>query len=453
VPSSSGGAAGGGAAATGGSAGAGGSQVTCPRASPTFSFVEGFEGYADGTLGGASGSPWIRLSASRTGAVNATWPHGGEKAFEVTSFTTSTEVDYVPLEFTSPPARIDVELWYTPDGFFVYKDFADFGLGFASSQFALARSLTLRVRDHDLLFVADGTAQRMWDAFEYGSGSAPVATYVRVELDLCAGEARVFAGADAAAPLRGTATFQPPGELNAFFVAGGLNPTHFDDIVISTPGSPIDRTPLLGPPSAVQAVFDSPGSGCLGLGWDGQDLWFLDDLDRLYQLDAATGVPKKTLQLDAATERSDLAWKDGVLYVGTYGGLQGLDSNGVAVGLLPGLYYWSFSGHAWDGQHWWVGDYNSWTIHKHAADGREVLKWSAGQFEHPAGIASDGVSIWTTAGSSLAHYLPDGTYVGDVDLGKAGVRTGGRCIEWDGASLWYSAGFKLWKLAPVEVKR
>ncbi|MBN2763586.1 MAG: DUF1565 domain-containing protein, partial [Bacteroidales bacterium] len=61
-------------------------------------FCEDFESYPPGILADAPGSPWIRYSSSRVGDVINTNVHEGDQCFQINSFTTSTEIDYVKFD-------------------------------------------------------------------------------------------------------------------------------------------------------------------------------------------------------------------------------------------------------------------------------------------------------------------------------------------------------------------
>jgi hypothetical protein len=231
-----------------GPAGAGGGVGTagssdCPPATggAALPFVEGFESYAAGPLMTATGSPWVRANQGRAGNVSTSWVHAGVHDLEIYSFSTATELHYVPLAFPSPIARVDVELWYAPDGYFVYEDFASVGLGCARSKFDLQPALTIAGSDHDLTLDPAAAKVTLFNEVDYGSSAFPdtepaavIHNYVRFEIDLAMGQLRTFVGPDAGAPLRSTVPIPAALGFNAFFVAGGLNPTYIDDISITT---------------------------------------------------------------------------------------------------------------------------------------------------------------------------------------------------------------------------
>jgi photosystem II stability/assembly factor-like uncharacterized protein len=202
-------------------------------------FSEGFESYPVGVLAQAPGSPWVRLSSSRYGDVSTTWPHSGTKNFMISSFTTSTEIDYVNLNLSTKPAVLTVELWYTPDGFFVYKDFAEFGLGYVSSN-QMNMVAGIAGSDKNVLFRAAGMSQNVnvYDNLGYGSlGGSPVHNYMRVEFDFNNNLASFYIGSSDQAPLRLSVKFDGTINFNSLYIVGGLNYTYFDDIKISARGT------------------------------------------------------------------------------------------------------------------------------------------------------------------------------------------------------------------------
>jgi|GEM_PF-1250464 len=202
-------------------------------------FKEDFESYPVGILADAPGSPWVRYSASRDGSVSTTWVHGGQKNFVLNSFTTSTEIDYVKLDVVQKPAQLIVELWYTPDGFFVYKDFAEAGLGYAASKYDMKMKAGFAGSDHNVLFRAEGMPQSVtvFNELEYGSLSgSPKHNYMRAEFDFTNNQVRFFIGSTPSAPLRSTVNFDGRLDVNALYFAGGLNPTYIDDIVVKAKG-------------------------------------------------------------------------------------------------------------------------------------------------------------------------------------------------------------------------
>jgi len=227
-------------------------------------FVEDFESYAVGPPYEQDGSPWVQAEAGRNAlggrVLQSSWAHDGTRSFIVHSYLNETEIAYVPLALDGPPRQVVIELWYAPNRYFVYKDFAEFGLGVAHSRFDLDPTVALEVNDHVLEFRADPEKpvassngaggfpaaekppfQPLFNEVVYApcsSSSEPptcpaVYNYFRIELDFCADTVRAFVGSDSDAPLGGSGTFDGRKPVNAFYLAGGLNATYIDDIRVS----------------------------------------------------------------------------------------------------------------------------------------------------------------------------------------------------------------------------
>lgn len=196
-----------------------------------------------------------------------------------------------------------------------------------------------------------------------------------------------------------------------------------------------------GMPSIITS-FRSPGSRCEGLAWDGEHLWMLDNLYEVYELDTLGNVVSH-FTYDGWPQ--DLEWDGSGLWLGTGSGLVKVDSTGTEIDRRDGLYYWPKSGFAWDGEAFWVGDYNFGTIYKHAADGTLLLNWEADFFGHPTGMSSDGESLWM-AGSgegweNLFQYSFDGELLFSFDPSLIGIDADPgsfSCVAWDGEAIWYS---------------
>ncbi|MFZ5518084.1 MAG: YCF48-related protein [Candidatus Zhuqueibacterota bacterium] len=207
-------------------------------------FIEDFEKYPTGVLADAPGSPWVRYSSSRNGNVTTKWVHGGQQNFQINSFTTSTEIDYALLNLTQKPDQLNVELWYTPDGFYIYKDFASVGLSYVASKYDMTQKASFWGEDHDVKFMAEGmgSAVTVFNELDYGSGPAPSGTpkhnYIRAEFDFKQSEVRFFIGSNSSSPLRSKVNFDNRIEVNALFLAGGLNETYVDDIRVTALSQP-----------------------------------------------------------------------------------------------------------------------------------------------------------------------------------------------------------------------
>jgi photosystem II stability/assembly factor-like uncharacterized protein len=219
-------------------------EVVVSSSSATELFFEDFEKYPTGVLGDAPGTQWVRLSTGRNGNVTTTWVHGGQQNFEINSFLYTTEVDYAKFNVDKKPDQLNVELWYTPDGFYVYKDFAGVGLAYVASPSDMTRKVSFWGSDHNVMFQASSmpAAVNVFTELEYGGGPAPSGTpqhnYIRVEFDFIKNQARFFIGPTAEAPQRATVNFDANFDFNAIFIAGGLNPTFIDDIRITAQSIP-----------------------------------------------------------------------------------------------------------------------------------------------------------------------------------------------------------------------
>ncbi|HEX9972870.1 MAG TPA: CARDB domain-containing protein, partial [bacterium] len=202
-------------------------------------FIEDFEKYPTGVLADAPGSPWVRYSTSRNGNVTTKWIHGGLKNFQINSFTTSTEIDYALLNLTKKPDQLNVELWYTPDGFYIYKDFASVGLSYVASKYDMTQKASFWGSDKDVKFKAEGMGSEVtvFNQLDYGSGPAPSGTpkhnYIRAEFDFKKSQVRFYIGTNSSAPLRSTVNLVTNFQFNALFFAGGLNETYIDDIRVT----------------------------------------------------------------------------------------------------------------------------------------------------------------------------------------------------------------------------
>jgi hypothetical protein len=216
-------------------------EIVCPpiEGALALPFFESFDTYPVGRLLDA-GSPWVRASQGREGNVTTAWAFSGAQSLEIYSFTTSTEKHYVPLNVPENVSRVDVELMYAPNGFFVFQDFAAFGLGCAQSLFDLEQIATVSGSGRELSFSMSASTQVLDNELDFGSAAFPesspeeaIYNYIRLEFDIVNRELRTFLGPDENAPLKSAVDLPASLSFNAFFVAGGLNPTHFDDIAIS----------------------------------------------------------------------------------------------------------------------------------------------------------------------------------------------------------------------------
>ena len=206
----------------------------------TVVFEEDFESYPIGTLADAPGTPWIQYRAGRNGDVTTNWVHDGQKNFMTASFMFSTEKNYVNLNLDNKPDQLHVELWYSPDGFYTYKEFAVIGLSNVLSQSDMTEKASFWGEDTTVKFQAEGMGSdvTVFDQLEYGSGpnpsGSPKHNYIRAEFDFIENEVRFFIGPDSTAPLQSNVYFDGSIEFNALFISGGLNPTFIDDIRVTS---------------------------------------------------------------------------------------------------------------------------------------------------------------------------------------------------------------------------
>jgi hypothetical protein len=206
-------------------------------------FTDGFESYPLAKLIDA-GSPWLEAKFGRDAIISNQWPHSGTKDLMIDSLTVRSEVVYIsPLQ--GPPRRIVVELWFTPDGYYIYEDFLELGLGYAASLYDLRPTVALKLHDHSLFVTQDPGAPatdggppggiELQNTIPYLSSfnGNLVATYLRIDFDLCSNTLDAFAGAAPDAGTHRTATFRGDRPVTSVYLAGGLNPTYVDDIAIS----------------------------------------------------------------------------------------------------------------------------------------------------------------------------------------------------------------------------
>lgn len=206
--------------------------------------VEDFENYTVGPLADETESPWVQLEIGRNANVSEYWVHSGNKNFQINSFTTSIEIDYVKFNLDQKPAQLNLVLWYTPDGYYIYKDFAEIGLSNVTSKFESEAIAGFWGSDHKVFFNATGIedAIEVFNELEYGKGPAdfgmgtPKHNYIRAEFDFNNSEVRFYIDTDPDAPLRNTIEFDGTLDFNAVYIAGGLNPTYIDDIHIESEG-------------------------------------------------------------------------------------------------------------------------------------------------------------------------------------------------------------------------
>ena len=409
--------------------------LNCTLGNPTFAFAEGFESYPAGLLNGASGSPWIRANEGRDGIVSTTWVKTGAHNYRTDSYTISTQVEYVKLDFPTRPLQLVVELWYTPDGYYVYEDFAEFGLGWAASKFDLKPMIGVSGSDHSLLLAAPGvaTTREVWNELDYGksNGGSAVHNYVRLELDFCAGQISVFAGPDQGAPLRATVPFDGSQPINAFYISGGLNPTYFDDIAIWTPGTPHPDIPGPGGAGAGgQGGSATGGAGAGGAGAGGAG----GAGGSVGGSGGAGGFGSPAARDASGVSDSDADGADG----SSVGASLRLVQSFAGPGQSP-------QGIAWDGSHIWVSA--SATLFEMDTQGNLVNSISVGPGQ---GIVWDGAAFWhhdwTIAHFTIADnsYTTIGSFKSPATVSGGGINDD---LAWDGQNLWLANQYKVFQLS------
>ena len=258
-----------------------------PDEEPAFSFLDGFESYPPGGyIAAAAGSRWRTLpGSSQFGQVTTTWATSCSQALFV---QTPGQVVYAPVQTAAQASKLNIEFLYAPMG--GELDAAELGLGSVSGAL-LSKVFSIRAHGTDLVVATPWAAPTTVPA-NLATGSdvilRPPRNYVRVELDFCAVEARIFVGRDASAPLVQTVNLGGAGPFDVVYVSGGGRSTYLDDLAVWTPGTSLDRSMLCG--AQLIEKVTSPGSRCSGIAWDGDHLWMLDNLRNLYRIGDATGV-------------------------------------------------------------------------------------------------------------------------------------------------------------------
>jgi len=194
---------------------------------------------------------------------------------------------------------------------------------------------------------------------------------------------------------------------------------------------------------SIVASFASPGSSPTALEWDGNSLWMVDNLKRFYELDT-NGNVRSTFNFNK--DVYDLAWDGNNLWAYTDNGLLKLDRAGNVLATLN-VHYWPSSGFAWDGTHFWVGDYNMGKIYKHDAAGNLLLYFEVDDMDHPTGIAFNGTNLLIgdcfQLSNSIYIYSRAGVMLSRLDLNPLGLTRINtfeeKALAWDGQFLWYSS--------------
>ena len=180
--------------------------------------------------------------------------------------------------------------------------------------------------------------------------------------------------------------------------------------------------------------FASPGSGPMGLAWDGMYLWNIDwSTDRLYKL-TQSGQLVASCQPTVTVLAGGLVWDGGQLWYAERNNnrIYRLNTACQVQGSFPGPGTNAY-GLAWDGTNLWISDTTTDKIYKVTTSGTvlqffpspgpypSVLVWVDGYLW--CGDSSDGVIYKLDASGNVLELLP-----------ITGYSLGG--LAWDGANIW-----------------
>jgi hypothetical protein len=99
------------------------------------------------------------------------------------------------------------------------------------------------------------------------------------------------------------------------------------------------------------------------------------------------------------------------------------------------------SGFEWDGKFFWISDYNSSLVYKHARDGTALLNFSVDVTKaRPNTLSYDGLNLWIgSPGSFVNKYSTSGQLLSSLSVSALGITsTAAAVVAWDGESLWYA---------------
>jgi uncharacterized repeat protein (TIGR02543 family) len=213
-----------------------------------------------------------------------------------------------------------------------------------------------------------------------------------------------------------------------------------DGITLKTYGIIVDKVGIVG-------QFSTPGSSPTGLAWDGNNLWVIDKIKKMFKLDTLGNI----LYRDSVPFYSEgMAWDGTGFWVSDGSRQVKLDTNGNPIDTLN-VYYWARSGITWDGSNFWISDYNFNVIHKHDPSGSELLHWnvpSGSGIEHATGIAYNGTTLLIGDPNegfenNVCLINTVGQLIKSFDtMNDWGIAAGGheyKTLAWDGKYLWYSS--------------
>ena len=193
--------------------------------------------------------------------------------------------------------------------------------------------------------------------------------------------------------------------------------------------------------ASVRSSFVSPGSLPTGLAWDGTNLWMIDNLKNVYKMDTS-GTVLSSFTAPRFPDL-DLSWDGTGLWIGGgqgYGSGRNMkvDALGNRVDSLD-VSHWALSGFEWDGKFFWISDYNSSLIYKHARNGTPLLNFGVDvSTARPNSISYDGVNLWIgSPGNNVSKYSTSGQFLYRANLNALGITsTAFSVVAWDGQSLW-----------------
>jgi phosphodiesterase/alkaline phosphatase D-like protein len=193
--------------------------------------------------------------------------------------------------------------------------------------------------------------------------------------------------------------------------------------------------------ASIRNSFTSPGSRPTGLAWDGTNLWMIDNLKNVYRMDTS-GTVLSSFTAPGFPDL-DLSWDGTGLWIGGgqgYGSGRNMkvDALGNRVDSLD-VSHWAFSGFEWDGKFFWISDYNSSLIYKHARNGTPLLNFGVDiSTARPNSISYDGINLWIgSPGNYVSKYSTSGQFLYRANLNSLGITsTTSSVVAWDGQSLW-----------------
>ncbi|MBI3109928.1 MAG: DUF1565 domain-containing protein, partial [Ignavibacteriales bacterium] len=194
---------------------------------------------------------------------------------------------------------------------------------------------------------------------------------------------------------------------------------------------------------SIRSSFTSPGSRPTGLAWDGRNLWMIDNLNNIFKMDPSGNV-LATFKAPGFPDL-DLSWDGTGLWIGGgqgYGSGRNykVDSLGNRLDSLD-VSHWAFSGFEWDGKFFWISDYNSSLIYKHARNGSVLLNFGVDiSAARPNSLSYDGAHLWIgSPGSNINKYSTTGQLLARFNVSPLGISsTTSSVIAWDGESLWFA---------------